>query len=99
MDISHTPMQAGAPGTRQALAEAHASVIQLGRALPLWTITGRLCGAHVARLFLAHGGKVLATTIAVEGDCLVAVREALPPGLIRFERAPTDDPAIVETWL
>lgn len=30
---------------------------------------------------------------------LNALRALLPPGLIRFERSPGDDPVIVETWL
>jgi hypothetical protein len=32
-------------------------------------------------------------------DSLEEARRALPPGLVRFDRDPEDDPVIRETWL
>lgn len=32
------------------------------------------------------------------GSSLESVRKQLPPGLTRFERDPSDDAVIVETW-
>ena len=31
-------------------------------------------------------------------NCLVGIREMLPPGLVRSERMPADPPEVVEIW-
>ena len=33
-----------------------------------------------------------------ECDSLLEARSKIPPGLVRWDRMPGDDPAIVETW-
>jgi hypothetical protein len=35
----------------------------------------------------------------IEANDIETLREMLPPGRYRVERAPTDDPVIVETWI
>lgn len=39
------------------------------------------------------------TTSVLLGRTLEEVRSKLPDGLMRMERAPEDDPTIVESWL
>lgn len=100
-DISATPMRASEPGTRAAVADMHAAAIAAG-VLPLWTITFDPIdcpGLYVARMHVAGAGVGAATSAAVSGFTLEEVRAVLPPGMIRFERFPNDDPVIVESWL
>lgn len=35
----------------------------------------------------------------IEADNIDALRDMLPPGLFRMQRAPSDDAVIVETWI
>lgn len=35
----------------------------------------------------------------IEADDIDVLRGMLPPGLFRMDRAPSDDPVIVETWI
>lgn len=72
--------------------------------LRLWCVTHRpsdLPGVEYAarRWELAVDGVHHATADVLTGSSLAAVREQLPPGLTRLERAPDDDPVIVEVWL
>lgn len=39
------------------------------------------------------------TQETVSGSALDCVRERLPNGLFRIERAPSDDTVIIETWI
>lgn len=50
---------------------------------------------YVAR---RHRGNVK-TKDYVTGATLIDVRAKLPPGLIRIERSPSDDPMIRESWI
>lgn len=96
------PLPARAPGTREALADAHASVMQHGRALPVWTISFNardLPGLYAARLHLIRAGRVWASLIVATDADLATLRQALPPCLVRMPRAPDDAPTIVESWL
>jgi hypothetical protein len=54
----------------------------------------------VVRRQSATAGKVVADRDpwAVVGS-LEAARGLLPPGLVRLDRHPSDDPNIVETWI
>lgn len=54
----------------------------------------------VARRWLVMGDELLPEVppFAV-GPTLDAVRDLLPPGLLRMERQEEDDPNIVETWI
>lgn len=47
---------------------------------------------------------LVATTVQLTHDMFVAdtlaeIRSLLPPGLMRLDRFPEDDPVIVEVWL
>lgn len=69
--------------------------------LPMWTITANPSdcpGRYVARLHLTLPAPVV-TNQAMVADTLHELRAMLPPGLICFQRDPSDDPVIVETWL
>lgn len=68
----------------------------------LWTVYDSPAdhpGEFVARLFVVFGGESKATRMFVKAPSLDEVRAKLPPGLFRMNRAPTDEPHIVETWL
>ncbi len=69
--------------------------------LPMWTVYSKPTDHPkkvVARMFLTLPATA-PTNLALIGDSLSEVREALPPGLHRLERNPCDEPQIVETWL
>lgn len=53
----------------------------------------------VRRQSVGPGGVVRWDTEAKTAPTLEEARKHVPPGLIRFDRAPTDDPVIVESWL
>lgn len=48
--------------------------------------------------FTARGG-VQVSPLAWTADSIEALRAALPPGLVRMNRHPDDDPVIVEVWM
>lgn len=65
--------------------------------LNLWTIYARPTDypqSFVARRFQLDKP----TNEVIVRDTLEEVRAALPPGLHRMERHPSDDPVIVEVW-
>lgn len=45
------------------------------------------------------GGIVRDDPTVTRVPSLDDARKQVPPGLIRFDRDPSDDPSIVETWL
>lgn len=101
LNLTHTPFVAGDAGTARALIDAHYAAIA-HRALPIWCITNSpsdLPGLFVARMHITRSSGSFVTTIAVTAPTLDAVREALPPGLVRIDRDPADEAHIVETWL
>lgn len=71
--------------------------------LSLWTITRSpldFPGKHVARRHIVMPDDEAGPTADhLVGDTLNQVRALLPAGLINLGRAPTDAPAIVETWI
>jgi hypothetical protein len=65
--------------------------------LEIWTVYYNPLdypGLYVARLFILDKP----TLITVVAWTLEEVRECLPPGLVRMERMPEDEPQIVECW-
>lgn len=66
--------------------------------LSIWTVYCRprdYPSGYIARRFILDKP----TGETVTGETLEAVRERLPWGLYRMERAPEDDPVIVEVWI
>lgn len=53
----------------------------------------------IARRWIAVAAEVIATDETLVADTLEALREKLPPDLIRISRSPQDEPVIVEVWL
>jgi hypothetical protein len=51
------------------------------------------------RQWAGPGGITHDPAPAKVGPTLASVRAAVPPGLVRFLREPSDDPVIVESWL
>jgi hypothetical protein len=97
-DTVTAPMRARDPATLAVAEEAHAAVIQTGRALPVWTIS-KTGDGYLARLGFAKAGLVCTTEITIADPELALLRAVLPVGLIRFDRTPSDPAEIVETWL
>ncbi len=56
-------------------------------------------GKYVARRFEVTRVGAKATNEIVVAAGLGAVRLALPPGLVRLKRDPSDDKAIIEVWI
>lgn len=59
-------------------------------------------GQHVVRRFklgLSIGRPVAPTNEVFTAGSLEEARALIPFGLMRFPRAPTDDPVIVECWM
>lgn len=57
-------------------------------------------GMYVVRQQWAVGDKIIAAHEPwVVTSNLVVARAAIPPGLVRMYRHPTDDPVIVEIWV
>ena len=57
-------------------------------------------GHYVVRRFTVSQGRPIADlTPLIVTTSLQDARRAIPRGLTHFPRAPTDDPAILETWL
>ena len=54
-----------------------------------------LPGRFVARKFLLEQP----TNDLLQDKTLEGLRAKLPPGLMRLDRSPQDDPMIVETWI
>jgi hypothetical protein len=52
---------------------------------------------HIIRK-VDKGAAPAAQAIYMAAVTLEEIREMLPPGLVRFSRAPEDDPVILETW-
>jgi hypothetical protein len=74
------------------------------RNLEMWVIYDRpLDYPHcaIARLFHATpDGRSVPKLDTIIGPTVQDVRNQLPPTAnVRFERAPSDDPCIVETWM
>ena len=69
--------------------------------LTIWTIYERpkdFPGGFVVRPWtITRGGP--APGMAQVTGTLEEARDLVPPGLYRTDRAPADDPTIVETWL
>lgn len=64
----------------------------------IWTVYDRpLDFPHnfVARKFVG----IQPTESTITGNSLEEVRAGLPPGVVKLDRAPDDDPKIVEVWL
>lgn len=56
----------------------------------------------ICRRFESTGvpvARVIACEVVGTGETLEQVRQCLPPGLVRLDRHPNDDPNIIETWL
>jgi hypothetical protein len=71
-------------------------------ALLIWAVTYDPADhpdKFVARPHLVAAAREGAFLVHLVADTLEGVRAQLPPGLIPFARAPTDDPVIIESWL
>lgn len=69
--------------------------------LSMWTIYDHPLdypSSYVARRLEVHGSRIVHTQDVIIGPTLEAVRSCLPSGLYGMERAPEDDPVIVEVW-
>jgi hypothetical protein len=72
------------------------------RELAMWTIYDNptdFPGLYVARKWLVRNGKEEWTSTVITDANLQRLRDSLPAGLFCMNRAPGDDPVIVETWL
>lgn len=70
--------------------------------LLVWTITWGTSDkgdCFTVRPHWVRPGRVDIMTVFMHADSLDELRAKLPPGLIRMEPAPEDDPVIVEFWL
>jgi len=70
-------------------------------ALDMWVIYERpsdFPDSYVARLFRITG-HAEPSPLAHIAETLQEVRKAIPPGLVRIDRDPLDEPQIVEIWL
>lgn len=77
---------------------------RLQELLPIWTVYRHPTDyphGYVARMSVIRSPMrgYMPTDLVILGDTLAAVRDALPPGLIRLDRDEEDDPHIVESWL
>ena len=71
-------------------------------ALTIWVVYERPTDfphAFVARRWEIEAGAIMATQEAHVASTLEAVRERIPPGLVRLNRNWSDEPQIVETWI
>ena len=72
-------------------------------ALAIWTVYAGPADYpdhFVARKFLVgRHNQAIATQDMFVADSIDEVRALLPPGLVCFVRAPSDDLCIVESWL
>jgi len=74
---------------------------ELQQRLPMWVVYDRPTDFPenvIARMWLTLP-RCEPTSVAVIGGTVDAVRDALPPGLVRLDRNPGDEPQIVEVWL
>lgn len=53
----------------------------------------------IARKHVIDVGSHRPTMTCAHGETLESVRSQLPPGLVRLDRSPGDDPVIVESWM
>lgn len=87
--------------TPETATELHQQAYQQDR-LPIWAVTWNPTdypNKAVARPhFVGHGTESAVTAVLV-AESLDALRAMIPKDLNRLERAPTDDPVIVEVWL
>lgn len=75
---------------------------ELEAAVHIWTVYRNPAdypGLYVARHSAADRDGLHTGPVVAVGTSLEQVRAALPPGLVRLDRHPTDDPVIVEVWL
>jgi hypothetical protein len=56
-------------------------------------------GLYVMREQKILGGKIYAAGFARTAKTLDEIRARVPKGLTRLDRAPGDDPVIVEVWV
>lgn len=71
-----------------------------GRDLLMWTVyenPGDFPGKVVAKPSSLFAGTPV--DFVLVADSLAGIRKMLPPGLVRIEREPNDDPVIVEVWM
>lgn len=73
-------------------------------ALDLWTVYRRPCdipdAEFVARRYtIEPGRRTLADLEYLVAETIDELRAKLPPGLVRLDPMPGDDPVIVEVWL
>ena len=67
-------------------------------ALAIWVVYDSpidLPGRIVARKWLNDQP----TPVLLQARSLAKIWDKLPPGLVRLDRHPTDDPKIVESWI
>lgn len=72
------------------------------RHLAMWVVYDRPSDHpehFVARCWRIEPGKTLPTADVLLAPTLEGVRQALPGGLTRLDRAEGDDPVVVETWI
>ncbi len=53
----------------------------------------------VVRIWNLDGGQLKPTIFFMTFKTLAKARKFIPPGLVRTERLPEDDPVILESWL
>ena len=70
-----------------------------GKPWSIWTITENDDGYRAAHVAVDGQGNAKHTGTVLENEDLDELRALLPPGLEHRPRTPTDDPAIVETWM
>jgi len=74
---------------------------ELQALLPMWVLYSAPTDypeSWVARLWVSLPNPQ-PTTVAIVAPTADEVRAQLPPGLVRLERQPQDDPKISEVWL
>jgi len=70
------------------------------RDLLMWTVCASpsdFPGKVTARPSSLFAGKPV--DFVLVADSLAGIRKMLPPGLVKIEREPNDDPVIVEVWM
>lgn len=72
--------------------------------MTLWTIYDHPCDAtlgYVLRAWQTHpeASAAFPCLLSSGSTDLALLRQTLPPGLVRLPRHPSDDPAILETWI
>lgn len=69
-------------------------------ALLIWTVYRSPSDAPGKMIARPHSARHNAPLLHhIEADDIETLRGMLPPGLLRMDRAQSDDPVIVETWI